>query len=169
MSSTNFSLTFVPVLATATVSDSTILGTNFTQNASADYATLKDACKYYHSFPDYMTEAKFRQFFGTTDTRATYLASIAGRLHKDVAGPSLLAAYNTDNGLINAPDKMEVIEYSVNLTFGDNSFDTVLNSVGIAAAEWSSGGKFQLIFKFTVGSGSAAKNYTVGVEWQMKD
>lgn len=169
MSSTNFSLTFVPVLATATVSDSTILGTNFTQNASADYATLKSACKYYHSFTDNMTEAKFKQFFGTTTSRATYLASIATKLDKTAAGPSLLAAYNTDNSLTNAPDKMEVIDYTVSLTSGDNSFDSVLNSVGIAAAEWSSGGKFQLIFNFTVGAGTAAKSYTVGVEWPMKN
>jgi len=169
MSSTNFSLTFVPVLATATVSDSTILGTNFTQNASTDYATLKGACKYYHSFSDNMTEAKFKQFFGTTTTRSAFLVDIARQLDKTVAGPSLLAAYNTDNGLTNAPDKMEVIDYTVSLTSGDNNFDSVLNMVGIAAAEWSSGGKFQLIFKFTVGSGSAAKNYTVGVEWPMKD
>jgi hypothetical protein len=171
MSSTNFSLTFVPVLATATVSDSTILGDNFTKNLSANYATLKSACKYYHEFTDKMTEAKFREFFGTTTTRSTYLASIATQLDKTVAGPSLLASYNADNNLTNAPEKMEVIDYTVSLTSGTNNFDTVLNRVGIAAAEWSSGGKFQLIFNFTVGSGtavgSAAKNYTVGVEWPM--
>ena len=169
---TNFSLTFEPTLATATVTDATVMSAYLTKNVSTNYDTMKNACVYYYTFTDKMTELKFREFFGTTATRASYLNSIALRLDKTNAGQSVLAKYNSDNGWTNLPDKKEFIDYTINFTSGGNNFDSILNSIGIAATEWSSGGKFQLIFRFKVGTGGVSdpvKDYTVGVEWTMSN
>ncbi len=169
---TNFSLTFVPSLATASVTDETVLSAYISQNASTDYDTIKAACTHYRSFAEKMTEAKFREFFGTSTTRSSYLNAILTVLDKSDAGQSLLAAYNRDNGWTNSPQMKERINYTVNLTTGSNNFDSILNSIGIASSAWSAGGKFQLIFNFVVGTGGATdpqKSYTVGVEWTMNN
>lgn len=160
---TDFSLVFQESF-TASVVDTTILPSLIVRSANtADFNKMN--CAYYNSFTESMTELKFRDFFGTDATRKPYLDAIAAKLHADVAGVNLLAAYNDIKCFTNTVDKKEKITYTVDLT----KFNTTLNDAGIASTEWSTGGKFQLLFNFVVGSGAGAQLFTVGVDWLMQN
>jgi hypothetical protein len=133
----------------------------------SDYATAKAGCVKYFPPINQMTKTQFNQFFKSA-TNASYLSMLDTVLNMTTTKNAILTKYNSDMGLM-GNDMKEIISYNTN---GLTAFSDALNACDASPITFTPStttlkNYFQIIFKFTCGTGINAKTYTIGCEYEM--
>jgi len=134
---------------------------------SSDYATAKAGCVRYLPPMAQMNQTQFQQFFKTA-TNAIYMSTLNTVLNMSTTKNAILTKYNSDMGLTGV-DMKEIITYNTN---GLSAFSAALNAcdvtpIIITPSTATVKNYFQIIFKFTTGTGMDTKTYTVGCEYEL--